>query len=271
MAPGTFVYCVCGERYAREVEASAPFPQAGVASRHRRGFGARWADRSRPDVFGRRTRGADRSPGLHPAQDLSASPRCDKWRRLLYHDSDQIAVSPDVDCVFSFYEPPVTFRCRSRYARQVQPVGCAPAAARICAVRPPSAGDPREVRRDGLRSEVEPLERRPVSLFRPFGEFAAHWHDYTLLALEDPYWEVRDQGTLAATASRFGLASHAVLPARFNRVVDRFRGHPEARRAALSVTDYRIDTGYSCDDHPPPAFLHFINGGVGARKLEELG
>ena len=97
------------------------------------------------------------------------------------------------------------------------------------------------------------------------GEFAGRWHDYALLALEDPYWEVRDQGTLAATAWRLGLASHAVLPARFNRIVDRFRGHPEARRASLTVSEYRIDTDYGFGDCLPPVFLHFINGGIGAR------
>jgi hypothetical protein len=180
-----------------------------------------------------------------------------------YLDSDQIAVSSDVDRVFSLYQPPVTFAADHHtldgFSRFAVRCGC-PAAC------------------DHLRRAI--LEKCAVLVSDPTWshwngglflfteravEFAAHWHDYTLLALEDPYWEVRDQGTLVAAAWRLGLASHATLPARFNRIVDRFRGHPEARRAGLSVTDYRIDTRYSFDDQPPPAFLHFINGGVGAR------
>jgi hypothetical protein len=181
-----------------------------------------------------------------------------------YLDTDQIAVSPDVDRVFSLYEPPVTFAADhvslDRFSRSAVRCGCP---ASPC---------------DHLRRAI--LEKFDVMVSDPqwrhwngglflfsegSGEFAAHWHDYALLALEDPYWAVRDQGTLAATAWRLGLASHAVLPARFNCIVDRFRGHPEVLRAGLSVTDYRIDTGYSIGNHPPPAFLHFINGGVGAR------
>jgi hypothetical protein len=181
-----------------------------------------------------------------------------------YLDADQIAVSADVDCVFSLFKPPVTFAADhvtvDSFSRNAVRCGCP---------SPPC---------DHLRRAI--LEKFDVAipdakwhhwnggLFLFTGEsveFARLWHDYTLLALEDPYWEVRDQGTLLAAAWRLGLASHETLPTRFNRIVDRFRGCHEAHRARLSIEDYQIDTGYSLGNDISPAFLHFVNGGVGVR------
>jgi hypothetical protein len=259
----TFVYCVCGERHARIVETSLRFLKR-VSRADIVVVTARAGRIAHDQAFS-----VDVPAGLtdHQASILlkTAVPRLVATNGVAcYLDSDQIAVSPDVDDVFSHYQPPVTFApdhvTLDRFSRSAVRCGCS------------------AVPCDHLRLAI--LEKFEVVISDPqwnhwnggmflFSdrsvEFAAHWHDYTLLAQEDPYWEVRDQGTLAAAAWRLGLAGHAMLPARFNRIVDRFRGHPEARRAGLSVTDYRVDTGYSFDDDPGPAFLHFINGGVGAR------
>jgi hypothetical protein len=260
---GTFVYCVCGERHARAVEASLRFLKR-VSRADIVVVTARAARVSHDQTFS-----VDVPSGLtdHQASILlkTSLPRLVSTQGVAcYLDSDQIAVSPDVDSVFSFYEPPVMFAADhvtlDRFSRSAVRCGCVAAPC------------------DHLRLAI--LEKFGVVVSDPewnhwngglflFSdrslEFAEHWHDYTLLAQEDPYWEVRDQGTLVAAAWRLGLGSHATLPAHFNRIVDRFRGHHEARRGGLSVADYWIDTGYRIDDEPSPAFLHFVNGGVGAR------
>jgi hypothetical protein len=181
-----------------------------------------------------------------------------------YLDSDQIAVSADVDDVFSLFRPPVTFAADhqtiDRFSRNAVRCGC--------------PGPPCDHLRRGILEAFDVAVTDStwrhwnggLFLFTAESiEFARLWHDYTLLALDDPYWEVRDQGTLVAAAWRAGLASHETIPRRFNRVVDRFRGHHEAHRAGLSLEDYPVDTSYELDGADSPAFLHFINGGAGVR------
>lgn len=261
--PGTFVYCVCGERHARAVETSLRFLKRV----------------SRADIIvvtaraGRiahdQTFSVDVPAGLtdHEASILlkTSLPRLISSSSVAcYLDSDQIAVSAEVNGVFSLYRPPVTF------ASDHHPVDRFSRYAVRCSCPGPTC--------DHLRRAI--LEKFAVvvpdgnwqhwngGLFLFTSEsvgFARLWHDYTLLALEDPYWEVRDQGTLVAAAWRLGLATHETLPDRFNRIVDRFRDHPEGRRAGLTVEQYRVDTGYSLEGELSPAFLHFVNGGVGIR------
>jgi hypothetical protein len=260
---GTFVYCVCGERHVRAVETSLRFlkrvSRADIVVVTARGV----------PIAHDQTFAVDAPAGLtdHQASILlkTSLPRLVATPGVAcYLDSDQIAVSPEVDRVFSFFVPPVTFAADhvtlDRFSRTAVRCGCRAA--------------PCDHLRRAIHEKFYVLVPDPrwnhwnggLFLFsEESGEFAGQWHDYALLALEDPYWEVRDQGTLAATAWRLGLASHPVLPGRFNRIVDRFRGHPEAARASLPVSEYPIDTGYEFGDCLPPAFLHFINGGVGAR------
>jgi hypothetical protein len=257
-----FVYCVCDEQHARAVETSLRFLKR--VSRADIVVVTARAERIAHD----QTFSVDVPAGLtdHQASLLlkTALPRLIASSSVAcYLDSDQIAVSSDVDQVFSLFQPPVTFaadHCRvDVFSRFAVRCGC--------------PASPCDHLRCAIHEKFDVLVSDPtwnhwnggLFLFSERStEFAAHWHDYTLLALEDPYWEVRDQGTLVAAAWRLGLGSHATLPVRYNRIVDRFRGHHEARRAGLSVADYRVDTGYSLTDDPSPAFLHFVNGGVGS-------
>jgi len=261
--PGTFVYCVCGDRHAKAVETSLRFLKRV----------------SKADIIVVTARAGpiahDQTLAVKMPEGLTDHQASILLKTTLpslvgtdgaacYLDSDQIAVSSDVDQVFTLYCPPVTFAADhrklddfSRYGVRcgcpVEPCGCLRRA--IFETFDVRIADPTWTHWNGglfLFSE------RSI-------EFAAYWRDYTLLAFEDPYWQVRDQGTLAAVAWRLGLESHATLPTRFNRIVDRFRDHPRERRAGLSAADFRVDAGYGLDDRPPPAFLHFINGGVGAR------
>ncbi|HTH99607.1 MAG TPA: hypothetical protein VL752_01570 [Acidisoma sp.] len=263
MGTDTFVFCVCGERSAREVETSLRF-----LKRFSRADIVVVTARSAP-VGHDQTFSVDVPAGLddHQAAILlkTSLPRLVATPGLAcYLDSDQIAVSSDVDEIFCKFVPPITFAMDhvtlDRFSRTAVRCGC-------------QTGHCDHLRR-AIHEKFEVVISDPnwrhwnggLFLFSgESGEFAEQWHDYALLALEDPYWEVRDQGTLTAAAWKFGLASHPVLPARFNRIVDRFRHHPEANRPSLPVSRYRIDADYGFGDCLPPVFLHFINGGVGAR------
>jgi hypothetical protein len=51
-------------------------------------------------------------------------------------------------------------------------------------------------------------------------EFLAYWHQLTLKMFNDPFWKIRDQGTLAATVWRFGLQHQPRIPREFNFIAD---------------------------------------------------
>jgi hypothetical protein len=261
--PGTFVYSVCGDWHAKAVETSLRF-----LKRVSKADIVVVTARAGP-ISHDQTLSVDMPEGLSDHQasillKITLPSLIATGGAACYLDSDQIAVSSDVDQVFSLYRPPVTFAADHRrlddFSRYGVRCGC-PVAPCGCLRR--AIFDTFDVH---IADAMWTHWNGGLFLFSEDSvDFAACWRDYTLLAFEKPYWRVRDQGTLAAAAWRFGLERHATLPTRFNRIVDRFRGHAEERRAALSVADYRIDAGYSLEDRPPPAFLHFINGGVGAR------
>lgn len=54
--------------------------------------------------------------------------------------------------------------------------------------------------------------------------FLEQWHQWTLEIMEDPEWKTRDQGTLIATAWKFGLQNHPTLPIIYNLIADFY--HP---------------------------------------------
>ena len=202
MTPGTFVYCVCGERHARAVETSLRFLKRV----------------SRSDIVvvtartGRiahdQTLSVEVPAGLsdHQASILlkTSLPRLILPNSVAcYLDSDQIAVSADVDHVFSLYRQPVTFaedhNGVDRFSRYAVRCGCPG----------PECDHLRRaiLGKFGVAVPDGHWNHWNGGLFLFSGEsveFAGLWHDYTLLALEDPYWEVRDQGTLVAAAWRLG-------------------------------------------------------------------
>ena len=106
---------------------------------------------------------------------------------------------------------------------------------------------------------------------RESDEFMDLWHKYTLSIFRDPYWKVRDQGTLAATAWAMGLQSHPTLPRKFNLIVDPYAldRAPRSKRKSVNPAKLPADTRYSLNGgssaESRPILLHFINGGVGMR------
>lgn len=50
--------------------------------------------------------------------------------------------------------------------------------------------------------------------------FLEQWHQWSLVTFDDPLWKTRDQGTLIATAWKFGLQHHPTLPIEFNFIAD---------------------------------------------------
>ena len=51
-------------------------------------------------------------------------------------------------------------------------------------------------------------------------DFLENWHRFTLEIFKDPEWKTRDQGTLIATAWKFGLQNHPVLDKKWNFICD---------------------------------------------------
>jgi hypothetical protein len=179
-----------------------------------------------------------------------------------YLDSDVIAVSPDVDAIFSKSRAPVAFAADHAsidfFSRQ--------------AVRCFCANPPCTHLRDRMQYDFAIRVRNPdwtmwnggVFVCEPEGgQFIRHWHDLVLKIFKNPFWQIRDQGALAATAWQLGLQDQPLLDARFNLIVDRFKGVPEAQRAALRPAQFSVRDDYQLAGHEAPAFLHFINGGAG--------
>ena len=49
------------------------------------------------------------------------------------------------------------------------------------------------------------------------------WHQYTMDIFKDCKWKVRDQGTLIATAWKYGLQDHKRIPEEFNFIADYYK------------------------------------------------
>jgi hypothetical protein len=87
---------------------------------------------------------------------------------------------------------------------------------------------------------------------RPFMET---WHTLTLQIFDDPYWRIRDQGTLITTVWKLGLQRQECLAPRYNFLVD-------LRNPALR---FNRAAGYSLHDSLPgihPTFLHLLRAGL---------
>lgn len=191
-------------------------------------------------------------------------------RRFCYVDTDVIAVNRSADKIFERARGPISFAADhcllSEFGRFA--VNC-----RCVKQRCGHLQD--AIHKKFGVSIADPAWRHwngGVFVFdRQSAEFMELWHAQTLSIFDDPYWKARDQGTLAATAWKLGWQNHPTLPREFNFVVDPFKSILTARsnRKTVKATDIPTDESYSLydghDGKPRPAFLHFINDGMGRR------
>jgi hypothetical protein len=182
-----------------------------------------------------------------------------------YLDSDVIAVSRDVDDIFAQKRGPIAFAADharidvfSRHA-----VNC------FCSAPPCSHLRDRIAYDFGIRitNPDWPMWNGGVFVCGSEGyAFMRHWHQRVLQVFNNPFWRTRDQGALAATAWQLGMQGQTTLESRFNLIVDRFKGVPDPSRGALPLDQYTVRSDYQLhpqNGKPAPAFLHFINGGMG--------
>jgi glycosyltransferase involved in cell wall biosynthesis len=192
-------------------------------------------------------------------------------RRFCYLDNDVIAVDRSVDTIFDHARQPVSFaadhcnlRQFSRYAVNCRCTG------RECehlheAIR----------KKFGVRitRKAWPHWNGGVFVFdEAAAEFMELWHKNTLAVFKDPHWQIRDQGTLAATVWQLGLQNHPTLPREYNFIVDPLDRVPRAQRETAQARDLFPNESYALRNgasngtgKPHPVFLHLINGGVGKR------
>lgn len=57
--------------------------------------------------------------------------------------------------------------------------------------------------------------------------FFTTWHSWTIQIFRNPAWQTRDQGTLIATAWKYGLENHPLLPIEFNFIADYYQQNLE--------------------------------------------
>lgn len=82
--------------------------------------------------------------------------------------------------------------------------------------------------------------------------FLECWHNYTMQVFQDTKWKTRDQGTLIATAWKFGLQNHPTLPVEFNFIAD--YNHP----LMVYKGDFTFDLS-SSKQGIKPKFLHIYH------------
>ena len=255
-----FVYAVAGDAHVEQVNRSLRFLKhftrqqiVVLAARHRlpvdhdqvieADFPARFDDHQASVLL---------KTGLHTRLNLEDRTWC-------YLDSDVFAVHEDVDEIFQFKRAPIIFAADhsrlsnfSRFAVHCACTGgcCDHLREAIAAKFGIVVADPEWQHWNG---GVFVFDAQSL-------DFLKAWHDFTKAILEDPQWKTRDQGTLAATAWKFGLQDQPTLPAKFNTIVDGMRGLLDHERVAANPLTYAVDESYSLSagslNHP--AFLHFI-------------
>ncbi|HYM00533.1 MAG TPA: hypothetical protein VEZ90_16380 [Blastocatellia bacterium] len=187
--------------------------------------------------------------------------------RCCYLDSDVVAVSAEIDKIFTLKSGPVAFALDHSRMRVFS----------RWAVHCPCVSGECDHLRQAIKSKFEVEISDPdwrhwnggVFLFDSEStEFLDAWRRYTRSIFADPGWRTRDQGTLIATVWKQGLQNQPVLPRLYNYIVDAMRGIPDAKRPSLPIAGYSINREYSLEKDsalPRPHFLHFINGSVGRR------
>ncbi|HXC01519.1 MAG TPA: glycosyltransferase [Opitutaceae bacterium] len=192
-------------------------------------------------------------------------------RRFCYLDNDVIAVDPRVDTIFDQARGPVSFaadHCHlGEFSRHA--VNC------HCTGRECEHLHAAIHKMFGVKITPKTWQHWNGGVFvfdEASAEFMELWHRNTLSVFKDPYWQVRDQGSLVSTVWQLGLQNHPLLPRDFNFIVDPLDRVPRARRDTVQARDLFPNETYALRSatsngtaKPHPAFLHFINGGVGKR------
>jgi glycosyltransferase involved in cell wall biosynthesis len=187
--------------------------------------------------------------------------------QFCYLDNDVVAVNEEVDAIFDHARSPVSFaadHCHLRqFSRYAVRCGCTKSECDHlhAAIR----------RQFGVNITDKTWQHWNGGVFvfdEAAAEFMEHWHQNTLAAFKNPYWQARDQGTLAATVWELKLQNHPNLPPGFNFIVDPWLGVPRARRNLVQAHELLPNQSYSLQGNstkPRPRFVHFINGGIGKR------
>lgn len=179
-------------------------------------------------------------------------------RPFCYLDSDVLALSPEIDTVFSAVDAPIAFApdhaMLDQFSRFALHCGCASACGHLrealfCAF---GADLPGEFR----------LWNGGVFVARTGAEaFLDDWHQMTQAIFNRPYWRTRDQAVLAAAIARAGLQGAPTLPERFNTILDCYDGIPLRHRAAARPESLAVFPRHL--PLPNTVAAHLINGGIG--------
>jgi hypothetical protein len=181
-------------------------------------------------------------------------------REYAYLDTDVIAAAEGVDRIFDFQSGPVTFAgdftiretCVATFSPWAVNCSCLNDGARACSHLAQAID-----RKFGVGVRDDWIHwNGGVFLFGPDARaFMETWHALTLRIFGDPYWRIRDQGTLIATVWMLGMQSQARLPEQYNFIVN--LENPDLRF-------HRVE-GYSHHKSLPaihPAFLHLLRAGL---------
>ncbi|HXA14200.1 MAG TPA: glycosyltransferase [Opitutaceae bacterium] len=192
-------------------------------------------------------------------------------RRFCYLDSDVIAVNDRVDTIFKHAHQPVSFAADHCSLRQFSrhAVNC------HCTSRECEHLHEAIHKTFGVKITPKAWQHWNGGVFvfdEASSEFMDLWHKNTLSIFKDPYWQIRDQGSLVATVWQMGLQNHPLLPREYNFIVDPLDGVPRAKRGTVQPRELLPNESYSLRNgarngamKPHPAFLHLINGGAGKR------
>jgi glycosyltransferase involved in cell wall biosynthesis len=176
-----------------------------------------------------------------------------------YLDTDVIALAESVDLIFDHQSGPVTFAhdftflesCVANFSQFAVNCSCQEDRRAACSHLPQAIE-----RKFGVSVPDHWVNwNGGVFLFGPDAlEFMETWHKLTLQIFEDPYWRIRDQGTLIATVWKLGLGHQACLPQEYNFILD------------LNNLDLRYDraAGYSLHgllSGIHPTFAHIMHAG----------
>ena len=259
-----FVFCACGNEQVARVNRSLQFlkhfTELDIVVARARAFIPIYHDQVLdcrvPEEFTNQAATTSLKTALHRMLPTESAEWC-------YLDSNVIAVDKDIARIFDRRKGPIGFaRDRADIDQQSANVaGCGCAARRCRHLRQAI----RQTFSARITSGTWIPWRTGVFVFgRESIELLDLWHQYSATVLSSARWSGRDQWALAAAVWKLGLQEKPVLPRRFCRVVDGFRGvQPIARE--LAPSRLVVDTSYSLTarGNRKPAFLHFVNGAAG--------